>query len=76
MDSARAGEPEGMLAGRGVGHDGPLEAEDAPVALGDLLDDLHSLLVRLARAYGDGLPDALPARLALFVEAAVKFFRA
>ena len=71
MGAAGAEGPQGERAGRAV--DGPLEAEGAPVALGDGLDGLHGLVVRRARpeAAGDGIADALLARLALLAEAVV-----
>jgi hypothetical protein len=78
MDAARAEALEGVRAGRAHSGDGALEAEGAPVALGDGLDDLHDLVVRHAQpaALGDSVGDALPASLALLVEAVVMLMRA
>jgi hypothetical protein len=68
---------EDVLAGRGFGFEGLLDAEDAPVALIKLLDGLDGLFERLALsddllvAIGDDLLEASRACVALFVEATV-----
>ncbi len=76
MDFAGAIYLEDVLAGRGFGLEGLLDAEDAPVALVELLDGLQFIFVRLFNESDDELLEAIWACLRLFHEAAVFIIRA